>query len=46
MNKEIVKAVAQIAAGVFAGTAAANALENLVVKPIGKIIEAKKGSQQ
>ena len=50
MNKEVVKAVtkavAQGAAGVFVGTVAANAFENLVVKPVKKVIEAKKGSQQ
>ena len=46
MRKEIVKTVVQIAAGVFAGTAAANAMENLIVKPIKNVIQAKKESQQ
>ncbi len=50
MNVEVVKAVtkavAQGAAGVFVGTVAANAFENLVVQPIKKVIEAKKESQQ
>lgn len=50
MNKEIVKAVtkavAQGAAGVFVGTVAANAFENLVVKPIKKVVEAKREAQQ
>jgi hypothetical protein len=46
MNKEIVKVVAEIAVGVFAGTTAANALENLVVTPIKKVVEAKREAQQ
>ena len=45
MNKEIVKVVAEIAVGVFVGNAAAKAVD-MVVKPIGKIIQAKKESQQ
>ena len=46
MNKLIVS-VAQIALGVFVGTEAANVMENVVVKPIKKVIQAKKmGSQK
>lgn len=38
-----VKVVGQIAAGIVVGNLADSALENLVIKPIKKVIEAKKG---
>jgi hypothetical protein len=41
-----IKVVGQIAVGVAVGNVAANAMEKLVVEPIKKVIEAKKGSQQ
>ena len=40
----VVKVVAQIAAGVAVGNAASDALDKLVINPINKVIEAKKGS--
>ena len=39
-----IKVVAQIAAGVAVGNAASDALDKLVINPIKKVIEAKKGS--
>ena len=40
----VIKVVAQIAAGVAVGNAASDGLNKLVINPIKKVIEAKKGS--
>lgn len=40
----VVKVVAQIAAGVAVGNAASDALDKLVINPIKKVIKAKKGA--
>jgi hypothetical protein len=39
-----IKVVAQIAAGVAVGNAASDALDKLVINPLKKVVEAKKGS--
>lgn len=38
------KVVAQIAAGVAVGNAASDVMDKLVINPLKKVIEAKKGS--
>ena len=40
----VIKVVAQIAAGVAVGNAASDVLDKLIIDPIKKVIEAKKGS--
>lgn len=43
----VVKVVAQIAAGIVVGNAASDAMDKYVVEPIQKVIKAKKeGSQK
>lgn len=39
-----VKVIAQIAVGVTVGSVASDALDKLVIDPLKKVIEAKKGS--
>ena len=39
-----IKVVVQIAAGVAVGNAASDAMDKLIINPLKKVIEAKKGS--
>lgn len=40
----VIKVVAQIAAGVAVGNAASDAMDKLIIDPLKKVIKAKKGS--